>query len=163
MMRFITLATLLAISWVAMTFTHEMGHIIGGWFGGATLIQYDIAPWKLPFSIHNPDPIPVLTLWAGPVFGVVFPVGLAALIRRPAAWFVADFCILANGTYLAAAWISGDQFLDTSRMLDAGVPRVAIALYCVLTIGGGYLRFRADCAAILQSPSSNDKKTNSAE
>ncbi len=135
-----------------MTFTHECGHIIGGMTGGATLTDFDLAPWRMPYSLHSPDPHPLVTLWAGPLLGIAVPMGLATLVRQRWAWFIADFCLIANGGYLALAWLSGDRFLDTSRLLDAGASPAAIMLYCVLTIGLGYPWFRSDCIHYLTPP-----------
>ncbi|WP_182866892.1 hypothetical protein [Rhodopirellula sp. JC639] len=128
-----------------MTFTHELGHVIGGWVVGAKLVDVDLAPWRMPYSVHAPDPHPRVTLWCGPVLGVLIPLALAALIRRRPAWLVADFCLLANGSYLALAWLSGGPFLDTPRLLDAGAHPLSIAIFCLLTIAVGYVRFRNDC------------------
>lgn len=135
----------LLLSWVVMTLTHELGHLFGGWLGGATLVEFDLTPWRLPFSLHQPDPHPLLTLWSGPLLGVLLPLLLAAAIGRPWAWFVADFCLIANGSYLAAAWVSGDPHLDTPRLMQAGANPLWVGLYCLVTIGVGYLRFRRDC------------------
>ncbi|WP_146580826.1 hypothetical protein [Neorhodopirellula pilleata] len=132
-----------------MTFSHEIGHLIGGWCGGATLTGYSVSPWRLPFSLHNPDPNPMLTLWAGPVLGVTLPILAALLIRQSWCWFVADFCLLANGVYLALAWWAGDRFLDTPRMLAAGVAPISIITFCLATVALGYVRFRADCIHVL--------------
>jgi hypothetical protein len=151
-MRYLILAVLLGASWIVMTVTHELGHIIGGWFGGAKLTAFDIVPWRLPYSLHNPDPYPELTLWAGPLLGVAAPLAIAALVHHCWAWFIADFCLIANGVYLALAWMSADRFLDTPRMIAAGVHPGWIATYCVLTIGFGYVWFRADCVALLSIP-----------
>jgi len=143
--RLLIFAMLLVASWVVMTFLHELGHVIGGWLGGATLVDCELAPWHLPYSLHIPDPHPRLTLWAGPLFGVITPVIAALIIRRPWATFIADFCLLANGCYLALAWLSGDRLLDTPRMLAAGIHPLEIAAFCAITIGIGYPRFRSDC------------------
>lgn len=78
----------------------------------------------------------------------------AALVRRRWAWFIADFCLLANGVYLALAWLSGDRYLDAPRLLDAGTHPVTIAIYCCVTIGFGYTWFRSDFIHFLVS--SND-------
>jgi len=134
-----------------MTFTHECGHIIGGMTCGATLTDFDLAPWRMPYSLHSPDPHPLVTLWAGPLLGVSVPIAIAALIRKRWAWFIADFCILANGVYLALAWLSGDHFLDTPRLLSAGAPPGLIVIYCGLTIVLGYVWFRSDCVHYLAS------------
>lgn len=133
---------LLAAAWCAMTFTHEGGHIVGGRLGGATLRDAELRPWRLPYSIHEPDPRPLVTLWSGPILGAIVPLAAAAAIRRDWAWFIAYFCLLANGSYLAAAWISGDRFLDTPQLLAAGAWPASILLYIVVTVVIGYWGFR---------------------
>lgn len=155
--RIAIFASLLIVSWMVMTLTHELGHIVGGWIGGATLTSYDLAPWRLPHSLHAPDPNPLLTLWGGPVLGVVAPTLLALTVRQRWAWFIADFCLIANGGYLALAWISGDRYLDTPRLLEAGAHPATVVIYCVVTVGIGYLRFRSDCIHFLgHSPPTYD-------
>ncbi len=87
-----------------MTLAHECGHIVGGMISGASLTDFDLAPWRMPYSLHAPDPYPLVTLWAGPLFGVTLPLIAAAIIRQRWAWFIADFCcLIANGGYLALA------------------------------------------------------------
>lgn len=143
--RFSVFALLLVCGWIVMTFTHETGHLIGGYVSGANLVDYEIAPWRLPYSLHSPDPRPLVTLWAGPIAGVAIPVLLACILRCRWAWTIADFCVLANGCYLAVAWISGDHLLDTPRLLGAGASPTSIALFCIVSIGVGYVQFRSDC------------------
>ncbi len=150
--RALHFAFLLAASWVAMTFTHEFGHLLGGWACGGTLRSADLVPWHMPYSFFDPDPHPLLTLWSGPILGVVVPLVLAMLIRRPWIWFIAHFCLLANGAYLAAAWYSGDRYLDTPKLLEHGASPLAIGLYSLLTLGFGYPGFRRSCKCVLSSP-----------
>ena len=147
--RWVEFGALLVASWCVMVFTHEAGHLVGGWLGGATLVEADLRPWRLPYSIHRPDPRPLMTLWSGPVLGVAMPVSAALTARHRWAWFVADFCVLANGVYLTVAWGSGDRFLDTPRLLNAGAHPATIALFCVATIAIGYVRFRVDCRRVI--------------
>ncbi len=59
--------------------------------------------------------------------------------------FIADFCLLANGVYLALAWLSGDAMLDTARLLRAGAHPATVAVFCLVTVPVGYIRFRAAC------------------
>lgn len=153
--RFVNFGLLLVASWAVMTVSHEVGHIVGGWAGGGTLTDFDLAPWRLPYSVHSPDPNPRLTLWAGPLLGVA----AALAVRRRWSRFVADFCLIANGTYLALGWATGDPLLDTPKMLAAGTSPALIAAYCAITIGVGYARFRADCVAVLtpRGPSPEDR------
>lgn len=148
LVRYATFAALLVVAWCVMAVTHELGHLMGGWLGGAVLQDCNLWPWHLPYSLHQPDPHPLLTLWAGPILGATLPVAIAAFVRRPWAWFIADFCVLANGCYLALAWTTEDRFLDTPRLLEAGASHLAIAVYCVVTIGIGHVRFRRDCVGL---------------
>ena len=79
--RILYFVALLIGSCCAMAFTHEMGHIVGGWCCGGALKNADLLPWHLPYSIFDPDPKPLVTLWCGPVLGVVVPVAIALLVR----------------------------------------------------------------------------------
>lgn len=150
---------LLVASWCVMTFIHELGHIICGYACGGTLTDADLLPWHLPYSIFEPDPLPLVTLWGGPILGVMIPLTIAFLIRTNWMWFIANFCMLANGAYMATAWISGDRFLDTPKMLEHGAHPISIAIYCVLTIGFGYVGFRRHCVLVL-APTPDEKSTN---
>lgn len=145
MPRWFTFVALLLAGWCVMTFTHEAGHIVGGWLGGGTLTHAELRPWHLPHSLFVPDPHPLFTVWSGPLLGVIVPVVIAALVRHRWCWFVADFCLLANGAYLATGWIAGDRYLDTQRLFEAGAWKTSVAAYCVFTVGVGYVRFRRDC------------------
>jgi len=152
-----TFAAMLLASWCVMIVTHELGHIIAGWAGGAVLVHAELRPWALPHSHFAPNPNPLLTLWGGPILGVVLPVSFAFAIGKPWAWFIADFCWVANGFYLALAWVSGESLLDTPRLLAQGAARWQIALFCISTIGPGYVRFRRRCVewlteATVESP-----------
>lgn len=156
MSRWLKLFALLVVAWCVMVTAHECGHLLGGWLGGGTLEHVELRPWWLPHSLFVPDPKPLVTLWGGPLFGVALPLVVAPIIghgvprAKVGVWFIADFCLLANGTYLAAAWISGDRWLDTPRLLAAGASPLVIGAFCAATIGVGYIRFRRDCAAVLR-------------
>ncbi len=135
-----------------MVTTHEVRHLLGGHVGGAALTDFDLAPWRLSYSMHNPNPHPRVTLWAGPLIGCLAPVIVAVIVRSPSVWFVADFCVLANGGYLALAFGSDDRYLDTTRLIDAGSHPVTIVAFCLLTVPIGYVRFRRDCIVLLTPP-----------
>jgi hypothetical protein len=150
----IDLVGLLIAGWCVMTVTHECGHILAGLLAGGKLAAYDLRPWSLPFSLFSTDPFPLVTLWAGPILGVVVPVGIACLIRRRWTWFLAAFCAVANGAYLAAGWLSGDTWLDTTKLLEHGAWPVAIAGYCVATIGWGYPILRREIFHLFETGSS---------
>lgn len=128
-----------------MTFTHEIGHIIGGYCCGGTLADSDLLPWHLPYSFFDPDPYPLVTLWCGPIFGIAAPVALALCLQRDWAWFIAYFCLIANGAYIVIAWFSPGDQLDTTKLINHGAHPITILLYCTLTLGTGYIGFRQSC------------------
>ena len=138
-----------------MTFTHEMGHILGGWCCGGTLADADLLPWRLPYSFFKPDPHPLITLWCGPILGIITPLTIAALINRMPYWFIAYFCMLANGVYIAAGWFSGDSYLDTTQLFAHGASRWSVLVYCAVSITVGYLGFRKAFLAILVNGKDN--------
>lgn len=150
--RVLLFGCLLVIAWCVMTFTHEMGHIVGGLCCGGRLQTADLLPWHLPYSIFEPDPMPLVTLWCGPLLGAIVPGAAALIVRRNWMWFIAYFCIVANGAYLATAWLSGDRYLDTARLLKQGAHPITIGAYCIITIAIGYAGFRQSCMRILKSP-----------
>ena len=88
--RLVRLVILLMASWCVMTFTHEVGHIVGGRCCGGTLIDVDLLPWHLPYSLFDPDPRPLVTLWSGPILGAVVPLGLASYCPR---MLIGMFCL----------------------------------------------------------------------
>jgi len=149
--RILPFALLLVVSWCVLIFTHESGHILGGWFCGGTLKNTDLLPWRLPYSLFDPDPRPLITLWCGPLLGAILPLAIALVLRRNWVWFIAHFCILANGVYLATAWLSGGRYLDTPKLLEHGAHPVTIVIYCMLTIGFGYFGFRQEALRILRA------------
>lgn len=140
--RVLRMVLLVIVAWTVMTFTHEAGHIVGGWASGGTLQSADLRPWHMPYSIFAPNPRPLVTLWSGLLMGVLVPVGMAAIGRRRWTWFVASFCLLANGAYIAAGWVSGDRYLDAPKLLEHGANPLLLGIYCLLTIGWGYVGFR---------------------
>jgi hypothetical protein len=129
---------------------HELGHILCGWSCGGKLQSADLLPWHLPFSIFDPDPRPLITLWGGPIIGVLLPVGIAWSAKQDSLWFIANFCLLANGSYIAIAWITGEPYLDTTKLLEHGAHPLSIGVYCLLTIGFGYAGFRRSCVQYLK-------------
>jgi hypothetical protein len=149
--RVLHLVGLLIASWCVMAIVHESGHIVCGWSCGGRLQSADLRPWQLPYSLFEPDPHPLVTMWGGPVLGVVVPLALARLIRQDWIWFIAYFCLLSNGLYLATAWWTGDRYLDTAKLLEHGAHPLSIATYCLLCIGFGYIGFRREVLSVLGS------------
>lgn len=165
-MRLVRFLLMIIASWVVMTFTHETGHVIGGICGGGTLVTVDLLPWHLPYSIFEPDPFPLVTLWSGLILGILMPISVALIVQRQWIWFIAHFRVLANGVYVGTGWFSKDRYLDTPQLLEHGASSTSIAIYCMMTIGFGYIGFRQSCISALSdsvqltraAPKTEDKR-----
>jgi hypothetical protein len=135
---------LLVWSWLVMTLLHELGHIIVGCSAGGDLRDFELRPWCLPHSFFASNPAPLFTLWAGPVLGCFVPLATASLLKRPAVWFVAWFCVTANGIYLLLGYYSGDNELDSYKILQMGTPDwILVAVGSAMTLAG-YTGFRTE-------------------
>lgn len=151
MSRILFWMTLFAVAWCVMTLTHELGHIVGGWCSGGRLVAAELRPWRLPHSLFSPNPYPLVTLWSGLILGVALPVVAAGITSSEPMWCIAYFCLLANGSYIALAWLSGDRFLDTAQLLEHGAHPATIAAYCLITILCGYRGLRRSVRTLLNS------------
>ncbi|MEZ6093088.1 MAG: hypothetical protein R3C03_02450 [Pirellulaceae bacterium] len=150
----------LGIAWCVMLTTHELGHIVVGLAAGGKLKAFDLRPWSLPYSFFDNNPYPLATLWAGPILGCLVPVAFAALWRANVNWFIASFCVLANGAYIAIGWYSGQSELDTSKLFAQGASGVAVIVYCVSTIVPSYFIFRKSLLALLFPPTASAENDN---
>ncbi|MBL8814362.1 MAG: hypothetical protein JNM43_29610 [Planctomycetaceae bacterium] len=129
---------IVGLAWSIMVMTHEAGHLVGGWCGGAVVKDYDLRPWRLPYSMFEPDPHPLLTLWAGPLLGVTVPIVLALMIQKRIVAMVASFCLVANGLYLAVGLLTDDRWIDSQRLLEHGSSTWLILIFSQACLVPGY-------------------------
>ena len=133
-----------------MTVTHELGHVLAGLLGQGKLLDLELRPWRLPHSQFVGDRFPLITVWAGPVLGSLVPLAMACLVQRKAVWFIAWFCLLANGLYLFLGLFSDGSELDTRKMIRAGTPTTVVAFIAAAAAAFGYWKFRQIVIEMLQ-------------
>ncbi len=133
-------STLLA-SWLGMQAVHETGHVLGAWVSGGTVKQVVLSPWTISRTDLVANPAPLFVVWAGPVFGVLCPVGIwvvATRLRMSGAFalrFIAGFCLIANGAYIAVG--SFDRVGDCGEMLKQGSDLWQLWCFGAVTIPAG--------------------------
>ncbi len=140
-------------AWTVMTLFHEMGHLFAGLLGRGQLLGLELRPWHLPDSQFVGDRFPRVTIWAGPVLGSLVPLGIACLVKRPATWFVAWFCLLANGLYLFLGLFSDGSELDTRKLIRAGTPTTVVAIIASVAATVGYWKLRRVCLGMWRAES----------
>ena len=134
------LATLV-LSWLGMQVVHELGHIIGAVVSGGRVEHVSLHPLTFSRTDVNPNPYPLLVVWAGPVLGVAIPVAFWAVVRRTrwrgvfVARFFAGACCVINGLYIAIG--SFDSVGDCGVMLSLGSPIWTLWMFGVAATAAG--------------------------
>jgi hypothetical protein len=130
--------TVLAWWWLMMA-VHELGHVLGCLFTGATIEAVILWPWTISETVRSGSSAPLIDTWAGPVVGVLLPVLIWLGSRRwRYAWWTggwAGFCLVANGIYLGVGWI--DEVGDAGDLLHLGMPVGLLAAVGSLGLVGG--------------------------
>jgi hypothetical protein len=137
-------ASLVSFSWLAMMMVHECGHALAAICTGGHVQQMVWYPTVFSRTDVNPNPKPLVVVWAGPVFGAVVPSLLAVCIWATRASFAylvtffAGFCLLANGLYIGVGRFEGVG--DARDMLRLGSwPWTLVGFGFLCTLGGFWL------------------------
>jgi len=134
----------LGFSWLAMMAVHEAGHVLHAWLSSGRVERVVLHPLAISRTDVAPNPHPLFVGWGGAIWGCVIPLAIFALahwLARPHAYlarFVAGFCLIANGTYLAVGSLMPDgddagtilrHGGQTWQLIAFGVPAAAAGLY----------------------------------
>ncbi len=137
--RIVLIGSLLGVSWLGMQIIHELGHVLGAWATGGTVVHVELKPWTISRTDVSPNPRPLVEIWAGPIVGVLLPVALwlGARVAR-LSWtyllrFFAGFCLVANGCYIGCGVLLpvGDA-ADILRILPARWPLGLFGITCAV-------------------------------
>jgi hypothetical protein len=85
----------------------------------------------------QPNPHPLLVVWAGPLVGAGFPLlafVFARVLRSPGVYlfrFFAGFCLIVNGVYIGLGSFQG--LADAGDMVRHGSPRWTLILFGLAT------------------------------
>jgi hypothetical protein len=125
--------------WWLMMAIHELGHVLGCLFTGATIEAVILWPWTISQTVRSGSAAPLIDAWSGPIVGAVLPllIWLALRRRRHAAWIGgwAGFCLVANGVYLGVGWI--DAVGDAGDLLHLGMPTWVLGVVGGLGLAAG--------------------------
>jgi hypothetical protein len=140
-LQFVLIASTLWLSWLTMMIVHECGHVLGAACTGGTVRRVVWHPAVISRTDVQPNPHPLVEVWAGPLVGSVAPVIvllLSSLLRLRIAylaWAIAGFCLLANGAYIGIGAI--DPIGDAHELLAYGMPRWPLAVFGMAAVSGG--------------------------
>jgi hypothetical protein len=136
----VLIVSLLLLSWLMMQAVHEFGHVLAAWLTGGSVERVVLHPLTISRTDLACNPYPLVTVWAGPVLGVVLPLAAWAVCSHwPWSYlprFFAGFCMVANGVYIGAGVV--DLVGDAREMLRHGSPAWLLAAFGVATIPAGF-------------------------
>lgn len=140
--RILLWTTLPILCWLMMQVVHEAGHVIGAWVSGGTVVNVDLHPLRISHTFVQPNPLPVVVVWSGPIFGSLLPMLLWLVLRR--VWrskgylfrFFAGFCLIANGMYLGSVGI--EAVGDARDLVQLGVPIWTLFAFASFTVPAGF-------------------------
>jgi len=141
LLQLLLIASTLWFSWLAMMIVHESGHVLGAVCSGGTVRRVVWHPAVISRTDVQPNPHPLVEVWAGPLVGSTAPLMIALMssaFRLRTAylmWTVAGFCLLANGAYIGIGSI--DPIGDASELLAHGMPRWPMAAFGIVGVTGG--------------------------
>lgn len=125
-------------AWYVMLATHELGHGLHALLSGVTVLNINFPLIGFPYTQVGTPTRSLFLLWGGFIWGCGIPMSayfaVCAMKNRTVLWlrrevgFLAGFCLLANGAYLAAGAVY--QIGDAAEMIRAGSP-----LGLLVTIG----------------------------
>ena len=126
---------LICFSCLAMMAIHEFGHVVHAVLSGGRVERVVLHPLEISRTVVAPNPHPQFVAWGGAIWGTVIPLGVLAMTwvtaRKYAylAAFIAGFCCLANGLYLAVGSFTGVG--DAGDLLRHGAARWQLWLFGV--------------------------------
>jgi len=139
--QFLLIASTLWLCWLAMMLVHESGHVIGGLCSGGTVRRMVWYPTVISRTDVQPNPHPLIEVWAGPVIGSLAPLAaalLCSLLRLRIAylvWAIAGFCLIANGAYIGIGSIK--PIGDAQELIEDGMPRWPMAAFGLVAVSTG--------------------------
>lgn len=137
----ILIISILWIGWLTMMLVHETGHVLGAIASGGTIRQVVWHPMVLSRTDVEPNPHPLIELWAGPIVGSLLPLIAASIclaFRLRTAyliWVVAGFCLIANGAYIGIG--AFDPVGDARELIAHGMSRWPLALFGFIAATAG--------------------------
>ncbi|HWB11081.1 MAG TPA: M50 family metallopeptidase [Pirellulales bacterium] len=134
----------LAASWLAMTATHEFGHVLHVWLSGGRVVGVELPPRGLGHTRVSLNPHPQFVAWGGACWGSILGTSAIVFTRRGALsrWcgrFFAGTCLIANGAYLGIGGLFGDPngADDAHELLRQGAHAWQLQLFGLVAASAG--------------------------
>ncbi|MBN2022863.1 MAG: hypothetical protein JW809_08705 [Pirellulales bacterium] len=141
--QILLIGSTLALAWLGMMATHELGHVLHAWASGGRVQRVVLHPLALSETVLSKNPCPRFVGWGGAIWGCLVPLAILGAVRLAAksyvylAAFFAGFCLVANGAYLGAGAFLSGQWHDAAVLSQHGESRWTIVLFALVTLPAG--------------------------
>ncbi len=121
-----------------MQAVHELGHVLGAVLSGGHIERVVLHPLTISRTDVQPNPHPLIVVWAGPLLGALAPLAIWLAFRTARLPFIkplqflAGFCFIANGAYIGFGSLA--HIGDCGEMLRHGSPILLLWLFGTVTI-----------------------------
>jgi hypothetical protein len=129
----VLIVTFLSFCWLGFQAVHELGHVAGARLTGGRVTKVVLHPSTISRTDVEPNPHPLLVVWAGPLVGTFLPLLaflVGAWLRAPGIYllrFFAGSCLIANGCYIGLGCL--ERAGDAGVMLAFGSERWTCILF----------------------------------
>lgn len=136
------IVSMLWISWLTMMLVHESGHVIGAVCTGGRVRRVVWHPAVISRTDVQPNPHPLVEVWAGPVIGSLLPLAVAcvaSLLRLRVGylfWVAAGFCLIANGAYIGVG--AFHPVGDAEELVAHRMSRWIMGAFGAIALIGGF-------------------------
>lgn len=138
--RIVLAVALIPICWLGMMLVHEVGHVAGAKLTGGAVTEIVWHPLVISRTDVDPNPSPLVVVWAGPLLGSLIPIIAWGIVVR---WrdaflirFFAGYCLIANGAYIGYG--SFEKIGDCREMLIHETPIWVLWVFGVTTCSLGF-------------------------
>jgi hypothetical protein len=142
--QLLLIGTFVPWCWFGMMAVHELGHVVCAMATGGRIEKVVLYPSTISRTDVVPNPAPLPVVWAGPLVGVILPLGLLLAAKAGRcrwyymAQFFAGFCLIANGGYIGGGSFHGtENGSDSAVMLANGSSAGWLWLFAVITLALG--------------------------
>ena len=140
--QLILFGSFLPFCWLGFMAVHELGHVLAAVGTGGQVQKVVVHPLAISRTDIQPNPSPLVTVWAGPLVGVVLPIAIWACFKlfkwscEFLARFFAGFCCVANGGYIGVG--SFERIGDAGAMLSHGSAIWALWIFGIVCAVVGF-------------------------
>jgi hypothetical protein len=145
--QLLLIVSTLGLSWLLMMAVHECGHVLHGWWSGARLAGLHLPLCGFSRTDFALNPHPLFVAWGGPLWGCLFPLAVAGIVRIAAATRRVPCARHVSGTLRVPS--AGGRHTECAGYLAAWFAGFCLVANGAYLLGGAFLGGGGDDAGVI--------------